>query len=438
MPTSVVPTTRRSRAPRAGLVVLAIGLGLTAAEWPRLLWGAADARLIDEQPLDGAMCPMPDWLSPTVFAAGQDGGGGSGDIQPIRAVSDPYPTFAGIAIDPVNHEVVVSDENRFSLIVYDRKADTIRIAEEKRRISGHNTKIEFICGVAIDPQTREIYTVNNDTMDNLVVFDPNARGDAAPSRELAVDHGSWGLFLDKKNDEIAITTQHINKISIFKRTASGKDAAVRIIQGPSTFLADPHGIYVDATNNELVVANHGSWHLERTGGDPRWYTGNDIVSSLIPSTGRIDGPSITIYERTAQGDPKPLRRIHGPKTKLNLPSGVAVDAVHNEIVVANDGGDNVLIFSRTANGDVAPIREISGPATGLKNPSGVAIDVEHDELWVSNWGDHSATVYPRAASGNVPALRSLRSAPRGTPMPGMGNPGAVAYDSQRDQLLVPN
>jgi DNA-binding beta-propeller fold protein YncE len=437
MPTRAVTTCRSARAARAGLLVFVVCLGLAAADstrWP----SNADFRLVAEQPLDSAVCPLPDWLEPTLFAADQAGASAAGNIRPIRTVNDPYPTFAGIAVDPVNHEVVVSDENRFSLIVYDRKLDMTGVAEAKRRISGHNTKLEFICGVAIDPQTREIYTVNNDTMDNMVVFGPDARGDVGPSRELKVDHGAWGLFLDKKNDEIAITTQHINKISIYRRTASGKDAPLRILQGPTTALADPHGVYIDSKNDELVVANHGSWHLERTDGDPRWYTGNDIVSSLIPSTGRLDLPSISVFARTAKGDAAPIRRIQGPKTRLNLPSGVTVDTIHDEIAIANDGGNSVLIFSRTANGDVAPIREITGPATGLRNPSGVSIDTEHDELWVSNWGDHSANVYARSATGNVAPMRSIRSAPRGAPMPGMGNPGAVAYDSRRDQLLVPN
>ncbi len=427
-----------ARARHGLLVVALLCLGLPAAEWPRWPWAGSAATLVSEQPLQGAICPMPNWLTPTLYAAQAPGAPGVGDIGPVRTVNDPYPTFSNIAVDPLNHEVIVSDENRFSLIVYDRRLDASGVAEEKRRISGHETKIEFIAGVAVDPETREIYTVNNDTMDRMVVFDAEALGDVVPSRELAVDHGAWGLFLDKTHDEIAITTQHINKVSVYRLTASGNEAPLRFLQGPSTGLADPHGVYIDATNDEMVVANHGSWHLEQTGSDARWYTGNDIISSLRPSTGRIDAPSITVFARAATGDTAPIRKIQGPKTRLNLPSGIAVDAVNGEIIVANDGGDAVLIFSRTASGDVAPIREIAGPATGIKNPSGVAIDLQHDELWVANWGDHSATVYPRAARGDVAPLRTIRSAPLGTPMPGMGNPGAIAYDPGRDELLIPN
>src|SRR5437868_6946342 len=45
-----------------------------------------------------------------------------GVIPPIRSVSDPFPTFDGIALDSENNRVIFSDENRHSLLVYDRTA----------------------------------------------------------------------------------------------------------------------------------------------------------------------------------------------------------------------------------------------------------------------------------------------------------------------------
>jgi hypothetical protein len=47
-------------------------------------------------------------------------------------------------------------------------------------------------------------------------------------------------------------------------------------------------------------------------------------------------------------------------------------------------------------------------------------------------------VFARTANGNVVPKRIIRNAPQGTPTGGFGNPYAVAYDSKRDQLLVPN
>jgi len=139
-----------------------------------------------------------------------------------------------------------------------------------------------------------------------------------------------------------------------------------------------------------------------------------------------------------QGDARPLRAINGPATRLNWPGQIFFDAAHDELFVANDGDHSVLVFSGTASGNAAPLRIIKGANTGLANPTGVWVDVAHEEVIVSNMGNHSATVYARTAKGDVAPLRTIRAAPAGKKALTIGNPGAVAYDSTRDQLLVPN
>jgi DNA-binding beta-propeller fold protein YncE len=117
---------------------------------------------------------------------------------------------------------------------------------------------------------------------------------------------------------------------------------------------------------------------------------------------------------------------------------MTVDEDRNEIFVANDMDDSILVFDGNASGDVAPIRVIKGPKSGVKNPTGVFIDKKHGELVVANFGNHRATVYPITADGDVPPLRTIRAAPEGKLALSIGNPGAVAYDTKRDQILVPN
>jgi DNA-binding beta-propeller fold protein YncE len=343
-----------------------------------------------------------------------------------------------VSVDPDHDEVVISDENLFGLRVYDRRSSVPGVAEPRRVISGPHTQLEFICGVAVDPRRREIYTVNNDTLDSMLVFTHEQEGDARPARLLKVDHGAWGVALDLEHDEVAITVQHTNQVNVYPRTAQGETPPLRKIQGPATGLADPHGIAVDTKNGEILVANHGAWHREPGGPRDRSRGRRDVLDSLRPSTGRFLPPSITVYGRTAIGDVAPLRKIEGPSTRLNLPAGMFVDVERDEIFVANDGGDSILVFRRTASGDDAPLRAIAGPGTGVKNPTGVFVDAKHDEVWVSNWGNHTASVYRRTANGNAAPIRVLRTAPPDSPVPGIGNPGAVAYDAGRDQLLVPN
>jgi hypothetical protein len=53
-------------------------------------------------------------------------------------------------------------------------------------------------------------------------------------------------------------------------------------------------------------------------------------------------------------------------------------------------------------------------------------------------GNHSATVYSITDNGNVAPLRTIRSSPAGQLAAELGNPGGAAYDTKRDQILVPN
>jgi hypothetical protein len=98
----------------------------------------------------------------------------------------------------------------------------------------------------------------------------------------------------------------------------------------------------------------------------------------------------------------------------------------------------VRIFRRGDKGNVQPVRVVRGALTQIVGPVSVAIDVKNDELWVANYGDHTAVVFPRTASGNVRPKRVIRNAPKDTPTCGFTNASAAAYDSKRDEILVPN
>ncbi len=114
--------------------------------------------------------------------------------QPLRTIHDPYSAYSSVAVDTNNGEVVLTDENLFNILVYDRQANTppsATMTEPKRMIGGLNTKIEFQCGLYIDPVNGDIYAVNNDTVDTLVIFSRQVRGDQPPTRQLETPHGTF-------------------------------------------------------------------------------------------------------------------------------------------------------------------------------------------------------------------------------------------------------
>ena len=198
-------------------------------------------------------------------------------------------------------------------------------------------------------------------------------------------------------------------------------------------LADPHGVYWDGAHHEIGVANHGNFRgLAKN-------TGAGCMISGEPSReGEFRPPSLNIYAAAAEGDAKPLRTIAGPATRLDWPMGIAVDAIHDEIFVANNGDSSVLTFGRNDSGDVAPRRVIRGPRTEIDHPMGIAYDAKRDGLWIANFGSHTAVYFSRLTNGDTAPGEIIRNAPAGTPSVGFGNPMALAYDSKRREILVPN
>lgn len=431
------------------------------------------AQLIASVPLpepsaDGQMCEWEPAAATTTFAAmlaqqeaqakalrAADTGATTdfSKRKPVRSIHDPYSAYSSVAVDPANNEVVMTDENLFSILAYDRMANTppkATMTEPKRSIGGLNTKIEFQCGLYIDPTNGDIFAVNNDTVDRLVIFSRQARGNVPPDRQLHTPHGTFGIAVDETAQELYLTVQHDSAIVVFPKLAKDEAAPVRLIQGDKTRLADPHGMALDTKNNLLYVTNHGSVHQVRApeakrensdrgagrlSGKANWPLSLD---DAVPGSGKLSGPSVTVYPKNATGDAAPLRVIAGPKTQLDWPTGVAVNSETGEIYIANDGGDSILVFGPNADGDVAPSRLIKGPKSLIKNPTGVFFDAKNQELWSTNFGNHTATVYKPDASGDAKPLRVIRSAPIGKPVPSLGNPHPITYDSKREEILVPN
>ncbi len=354
---------------------------------------------------------------------------------PIRFIKDPYPSLSAVAVNPENNMLVVTDENLFQILEYDIRDDTPASAlftEPRRIISGPNTYAEMMCGVYIDPVTSEIYVVNNDTQDWLPVFSPDARGNASPSRLMAAPHGTFGIAMHEQRQEMFLTVQHQNAVYVYRKGAEGEAEPLRVLRGNDTQLEDPHGIAIDAESNLMFVSNYGNAQVTEApapgsapGTRPRVY-------------GKFEQPSITVYSLDASENTPPLWTIEGPSTLMNWPSHLSLHSERQELFLANDADDSVLVFRMTDKGDVAPIRVIKGPNTGIKHPPGITVDATTNELYVANMGNASVTVYPVTANGDVRPLRTIRTGPADRLSLNIGNPGAVGYDTKRDQILVPN
>ena len=370
--------------------------------------------------------------------------------KPISTLKDPRNAFSGLVIDPRRNEVVIAEENNFSFLVYDRLTNTpstAALSEPKRIINGEETYIEYACGVYVDPESGDIYGINNDTLTWMTVFDRNAKGNARPTRKLATPYSTYGIVADEETQELMMTVQEDNAVITFKKSAQEQDAPVRLLQGAKTQMADPHGIALDPKTGLIYVTNWGIAYErrldqpppanpnQRRPRKPNWSAAN---GRNVPGSGKITEPSITVYRKDDHGDVAPIRVIQGSKTQMNWPTSIAAHPDRGELFVANDTGDSITVYKADADGDVAPIRVIKGPRSMVKNPTGVALDLVNNELWVANFGSHSATVYSVTASGDAVPARVIRSGRANEPSPMLSNPHTLAFDTKRDQLLVSN
>lgn len=166
------------------------------------------------------------------------------------------------------------------------------------------------------------------------------------------------------------------------------------ISGADTGLFSPFSVFVDSINGEIFVSNNNS---------------------------KVN--SIAVYSRNDTGDVLPQRKIQGPNTGLDTPSGIYVDTNNDEIAVANSGNDSVTIYSRTATADASPTRVITGAATGIRGPGGVY--EFNDEIYVTNGPDDSITVYDRNWSPASPAPKRIIQGPT----TGLNTPCGIYVDA---------
>ncbi len=349
-----------------------------------------------------------------------------GDATRLRTIADTYPTYTAVGINLQTNEVILQDNNLWSTRIFNRLDNTppdADLTEAQKVIQGEETHIQFNNGVYVDPENGDIYSVESDTGDRMVVFAHDARGNAAPKRILNTPHRVYSIAVDEEREELYVTVEYPPEVVVYRKDAEGDEQPIRRILGDRTRLEGPHGIAVDVRNQLLYVNTWGQ-----------------ATSFRNPGTGRFNPPAINIYPLDASGDTPPVRVIQGDRTQLNWPGNMALNPDNGDLYVANDVEHSVLIFTGMAyvRGNVPPTRVIQGDQTALTYPTGVAIDTTNQELWVSNLGNASASAYPLMADGNVAPLRTIRSTPLEHESLTFGRTAAVAYDPNRQEILVPN
>jgi hypothetical protein len=209
------------------------------------------------------------------------------------------------------------------------------------------------------------------------------------------------IAYDDIHDEIVVQSNIAQAVVTYRGGANGDEAPIRIIQGPKTLLRDPQIIFIDPVNNEIYALNmgaddtllvfnrtdHGDVAPKRVLKSPAAIAGVgavDPVSNLLFLSGR---GNILVYNRTAQGNDKPLRTLGGgPISGIRGASRMVVHPPSHTVVITTggEGGTDengepkptayVAVFDQDDSGDVAPLWTI---AKGhLYAPRGLTLDPE--------------------------------------------------------------
>jgi hypothetical protein len=233
----------------------------------------------------------------------------------------------------------------------DGGAGRLRAIEGQRTLLGrtmHAISYDEIHDEIVVPQQfgQAVLTFAGDAQDEA----PPKRVIRGPKTQLvALDR----LGIDPVNNEIYVPEG--DKVLVFPREANGDVAPIRVLGGSETRIGDASALGIDPIRNLLVIASSPP----RKPGDRR------------------ESSEVTIFDRTADGNVKPLRVISGvPGQRL------IVYPERGLIFVL--GPDFVGVWSVDDNGAVPPRYSIGGPKGALRNTRGVAIDAKNRSVIVSD------------------------------------------------------
>ncbi len=215
---------------------------------------------------------------------------------------------------------------------------------------------------------------------------------------------------DEIHDEIVVPQQFAQAILTLRGSADGDEPPLRIIQGSRTLLGGSSRITIDPVHNEIFVP---------------------------------DRRRVLVYAREANGNVAPIRILEGPDTQLEG-GAVAVDPINDLLVIAGsagewggDEGNQLLIFDRTAEGNTKPLRVIRGPNTMLTNTKNVRVYPPGGWILVAEDGDEGETglsfigVWSIHDDGDVPPRWTI-----GGPKGSLFKPRGVALDPKNRAVIV--
>ena len=278
----------------------------------------------------------------------------------------------------------------------------------------------------------------------------NAVPPLAPSSAMAptatagalVPHGTRAanIYFSGRDAE---TPQPVGELGVFKATANGNVAPVRVIRGPETdFYSPENAVYdpstgriwtCDFTHNKILsfqpgAANNIAPDIIIAGSNVPLYGCGDValgpngkIYASSYDTGPGYTPSVYVWPAGSNGNVLPTEWYYGSNTGFGYTSGLAFDA-NGYLYVSNTSPNSIDVFSQSF-GNVPPYRKIAGSNSKLGNPFAIAIDPSTQHLWAANETTSQVEVFGPSANGNRSPLYVIAG-----PNTHIDNPYGIAVD----------
>ncbi len=236
----------------------------------------------------------------------------------------------------------------------------------------------------------EIFT-GQPVASSVLVFKGGATGEEAPIRVIVGGktrlHNPWGVGVDDTHGELYVADFTSRSISAFPIDADGNVAPLRVLQGPKTRITKPVGVTVDVAHDVIVVTT--SPFLSAKGGREnggiyiykRTATGDMAPLRVIqgPKTGIISTWHSAVYKdlvfvSVSNVDWKPAYDYGGFECRKEVTKVPPWVWEHSPGFIG--------VWKITDSGDVPPRGVIKGPLAGLHDPGGIAIDPKDGEVFV--------------------------------------------------------
>lgn len=370
----------------------------------------------------------------------------NGNVAPLRSITA---YASAVVYDPADDQIVVSD---FQVTTFERTAVGLVNPVRNLSVGSGAPGAIALTGPAHGDRMFVLDQVNRN---QILVYARTDSGQTPPSAIITLSSvfATTSLAYDAATDEILVGVVRSDAsgavYAVPASASTGTTTPSRVLSGNMTGLNDPLGLAVDASGGILYVADSGAAVLTfplafaaianvaptRTlSGPATQFTGGQ-TKGIAFGAGKLivqNANRVLVFDASASGNTAPLTAISSSDTGIEKPGGIAYDAAHGEITVANQGvSPSISSYARTAQGDAAPLRTLNSSNLGAYGVMDLVLDAAHDELVVAPGNISKVQIFARAASGNGAPLRTIAGANTL-----LQSAGGVALDPAGDAIVV--